>query len=179
MFEDCAAIFAGYGAVDNIVTKCEKIAASLRLEIAKWTGDADVKGKAREGSVSRNSPVVSEADGALSLRSQATLATKPDYYISSQPASLSSDVQLKDYQMIGINWLNLLYNRRLSCILADEMGVYSNLARILWLTRIRIGLGKTVQVISFFAHLKDKGVKGPHLIVVPCVQTGLIPRSCY
>lgn len=151
MFEDCAAIFAGYGAVDNIVKKCEKIAANLRAEIAKWTDSGDVKGKSREGSIPRDSPVVLEADGALSLRSQALFTSgKPDYYISRQPDALSADVQLKDYQMIGINWLNLLYIRKLSCILADEMG-----------------LGKTVQVISFFAHLKDTGCRGPHLIVVP------------
>ncbi|GJE95475.1 ATP-dependent helicase [Phanerochaete sordida] len=151
IFEDSTAIFAGYGTVDSIVTKCEKIAASLRAEIATWT-DGEGKGKGREGSTSsRNSPGVSEAEGALSLRSQAILSsTKLDYYISAQPSALSSDVQLKDYQMVGINWLNLLYNRHLSCILADEMG-----------------LGKTVQVISFSAHLKDKGNKGPHLIVVP------------
>lgn len=150
MFQDCTSIFAGYGTVDTIVTKCEKIAASLKAEIAKWT-DGDVKGKSREGSSSRGSPAVAETDGALSLGSQAALTSnKPDYYISTQPALLSSTVQLKDYQMIGINWLNLLYLKRLSCILADEMG-----------------LGKTVQVISFFAHLKEKGSKGPHLIVVP------------
>ncbi|EKM54402.1 uncharacterized protein PHACADRAFT_97789 [Phanerochaete carnosa HHB-10118-sp] len=150
IFEDSTVIFAGYGTVDSIVTKCEKIAASLRTEIAKWT-ENEGKGKAREGSLSRDSPAVSEVDGSLSLRSQVALSSKkPDYYISTQPNVLSSDVQLKDYQMIGINWLNLLYNRHLSCILADEMG-----------------LGKTVQVISFFAYLKDKGNKGPHLIVVP------------
>jgi SWI/SNF-related matrix-associated actin-dependent regulator of chromatin subfamily A containing DEAD/H box 1 len=150
MFQDCISIFAGYSTVDSIVTKCEKIAAILKAEIAKWT-DGDIKGKGREGSSSRNSPVVTEVDGALSLGSQVALASnRPDYYISTQPSLLSSTVQLKDYQMIGINWLNLLYTKKLSCILADEMG-----------------LGKTVQVISFFAHLKEKGNKGPHLIVVP------------
>ncbi|KAG6832596.1 hypothetical protein H0H92_014432 [Tricholoma furcatifolium] len=30
-----------------------------------------------------------------------------------------------------------------------------------------LGLGKTIQVISFFAYLKEKGNKGPHLVVVP------------
>lgn len=29
------------------------------------------------------------------------------------------------------------------------------------------GLGKTVQVISFFAHLRERNRRGPHLIVVP------------
>ena len=32
-----------------------------------------------------------------------------------------------------------------------------------------VGLGKTVQVISFFAYLKEHGIRGPHLVVVPCV----------
>ncbi|EDQ99523.1 SNF2 family DNA-dependent ATPase [Laccaria bicolor S238N-H82] len=57
---------------------------------------------------------------------------------------------LKEYQLLGVNWLNLLYRRKLSCILADEMG-----------------LGKTIQVISFLASMKEQGNKGPHLIVVP------------
>lgn len=29
------------------------------------------------------------------------------------------------------------------------------------------GLGKTIQVIAFLAHLKEKGVAGPHLVLVP------------
>jgi len=37
------------------------------------------------------------------------------------------------------------------------------------LLRCASGLGKTIQVISFFAHLKEKGGLGPHLVVVPCV----------
>lgn len=35
------------------------------------------------------------------------------------------------------------------------------------ITNVKSGLGKTVQVISFLAHLRDMGNKGPHLIVVP------------
>ena len=34
-------------------------------------------------------------------------------------------------------------------------------------SHFHLGLGKTIQVISFFAHLKEKGSKGPHLVVVP------------
>lgn len=54
------------------------------------------------------------------------------------------------YQVVGVNWLTLLFERKLSCILADDMG-----------------LGKTCQVVSFLAHLLEKGIRGPHLIVVP------------
>jgi hypothetical protein len=53
--------------------------------------------------------------------------------------------------------------------LADEMGtVQSSLLRSYYFPLTPItGLGKTVQVISFFAHLRESGKKGPHLIVVP------------
>jgi SWI/SNF-related matrix-associated actin-dependent regulator 1 of chromatin subfamily A len=37
-----------------------------------------------------------------------------------------------------------------------------------------IGLGKTIQVISFLAHLKQTGNRGPHLIVVPYVQSSVV-----
>ena len=67
-----------------------------------------------------------------------------------QPAMMAEGVELKDYQVVGINWLSLLFENRLSCILADDMG-----------------LGKTCQVVAFLAHLYEKGEKGPHLIVVP------------
>lgn len=63
---------------------------------------------------------------------------------------MAGDVKMKDYQIVGINWLSLLFEKQLSCILADDMG-----------------LGKTCQVIAFLAHLFEQGIKGPHLIVVP------------
>ncbi|KAI0093055.1 SNF2 family N-terminal domain-containing protein [Irpex rosettiformis] len=150
IFEDSIAVFKGYGAVDRIVSKCEDIGEALKQEIAKWTASSDSKGKAKEGSSSPLGTPDME-DGALKFTSRNDLSSDlPDYYIRSQPAALSSDVQLKEYQMVGINWLNLLFTKGHNCILADEMG-----------------LGKTVQVISFFSHLKSRGSKGPHLIVVP------------
>ncbi|KAF8768478.1 Helicase domino like protein [Argiope bruennichi] len=58
---------------------------------------------------------------------------------------------LREYQHIGLDWLNAMYEKKLNGILADEMG-----------------LGKTIQTISMLAHLAcEKGVWGPHLIVVP------------
>ncbi|CCK70217.1 DNA-dependent ATPase FUN30 KNAG_0D04770 [Huiozyma naganishii CBS 8797] len=71
-------------------------------------------------------------------------------FFRGKPRLLSSEMELKDYQQTGINWLNLLYHNQLSCILADDMG-----------------LGKTCQVISFIAYLKQINEPGPHLIVVP------------
>jgi SWI/SNF-related matrix-associated actin-dependent regulator 1 of chromatin subfamily A len=84
---------------------------------------------------------------------------------------------IRRLQLLGINWLNLLFNRGLSCILADEMGESSpGLVRAMqhMLTRMTVlpqsGLGKTIQVIAFLAHIKEEDFLGPHLIIVPCVS---------
>jgi chromodomain-helicase-DNA-binding protein 1 len=64
---------------------------------------------------------------------------------------VNPDLELRDYQLQGLNWLLHAWSRENSCILADEMG-----------------LGKTIQTISFLSslfHLHD--IHGPFLIVVP------------
>ncbi|KAM6931260.1 SWI/SNF-related matrix-associated actin-dependent regulator of chromatin subfamily A containing DEAD/H box 1A [Xenentodon cancila] len=67
-----------------------------------------------------------------------------------QPTVLNSQFRLKPYQLIGLKWLLLLHEHKLSGILADEMG-----------------LGKTIQAIAFLAQLYENGIEGPHLITVP------------
>jgi len=68
-----------------------------------------------------------------------------------QPARLASDCVMTKYQLVGLNWLYLLYKGNLNGILADEMG-----------------LGKTLQTIALFTLLKEKDIEqGPHLVVVP------------
>lgn len=58
---------------------------------------------------------------------------------------------LREYQLVGLNWLMSLHDNCLNGILADEMG-----------------LGKTIQSISLIAHLAGTvGEWGPHLIIVP------------
>jgi SNF2 family DNA or RNA helicase len=69
---------------------------------------------------------------------------------------------LKSYQLVGVNWLKLLYEHEVNGILADDMG-----------------LGKTVQTIAFLAWLStlpavmvsssssSRKKKVPHLIIVP------------
>ncbi|KAF8554163.1 hypothetical protein OG21DRAFT_1497199 [Imleria badia] len=149
LFEDCQRVLGGYGAVDSVLEKCERIGASLRAAIASWSSDSvNSKGKGKEDASKNMSSVIDEAEeGSLSLKSVKS-ATRE--YFAKQPAMLTPGVMLKDYQLLGINWLYLLYKKEYSCILADEMG-----------------LGKTIQVISFFAHLKERGNIGPHLVVVP------------
>ncbi|KAJ3867924.1 SNF2 family N-terminal domain-containing protein [Lentinula novae-zelandiae] len=146
LIDEAVEIFKGYTAVDEILEGCEEIGAKLQSSIATWT-TIPFKGKGKQVDALSESV----EDGALNLRTIPSLKEhRPKGYISEQPASLSDSVKLKDYQLLGLNWLHLLYRSNFSCILADEMG-----------------LGKTVQVISFLALLRERGNKGPHLIVVP------------
>ncbi|KAK9103673.1 hypothetical protein Sjap_020927 [Stephania japonica] len=70
--------------------------------------------------------------------------------IMRQPSMLRAGT-LRDYQLVGLQWMLSLYNNKLNGILADEMG-----------------LGKTVQVMALIAYLMEfKGNYGPHLIIVP------------
>ncbi|RUS30475.1 P-loop containing nucleoside triphosphate hydrolase protein, partial [Jimgerdemannia flammicorona] len=71
-------------------------------------------------------------------------------FLREQPAIVNPDIKLKGYQILGINWLLLLYRKGVSGILADEMG-----------------LGKTAQVISFLGRLYEMGDTGPHMVIVP------------
>lgn len=60
-------------------------------------------------------------------------------------------LELRDYQLDGLNWMAHSWCKGNSCILADEMG-----------------LGKTIQTISFLNYLfNEHQLYGPFLLVVP------------
>ena len=58
------------------------------------------------------------------------------------------EIELKPYQVSGLEWLVSLHNNKINGILADEMG-----------------LGKTAQTIALLAYLNNK--QSPHLIIAP------------
>ncbi|KAI5817376.1 helicase swr1 [Pyronema omphalodes] len=88
-------------------------------------------------------PVDSTADAAdATPQAQAVIKTPVPFLLRGT---------LREYQHYGLDWLAGLYGNHTNGILADEMG-----------------LGKTIQTIALLAHLAcEKGVWGPHLIVVP------------
>jgi SWI/SNF-related matrix-associated actin-dependent regulator 1 of chromatin subfamily A len=139
----------GYEAVDALVARCEELGRPLAAEMKNW--GVDIFGK-KEGelelvSLDHDSGIGTPAtddDGDVIVT-----GSRKSRFIS-QPSIMSSTMTMKNYQVVGINWLSLLFEKELSCILADDMG-----------------LGKTCQVIAFLAHLYEKGIKGPHLVVVP------------
>ena len=116
LFEDCVEIYEGYGNVDKILKDCERIGTELKKAIAAWTKKS--KGKERE-----DSPALRELsdDGALSLVSLSA-STAAGNLLTRAPSLLAPGVQLKNYQLTGVNWLRLLHSKGYSCILADEMG---------------------------------------------------------
>ncbi|KAI8106850.1 hypothetical protein M9434_001504 [Picochlorum sp. BPE23] len=81
------------------------------------------------------------------------LAHSSSEEITEQPKLLKPPpgAKLREYQIVGLQWMISLYNNHLNGILADEMG-----------------LGKTVQVMALIAYLMEKKSNfGPHLIIVP------------
>ncbi|KAB8268807.1 hypothetical protein BDV30DRAFT_217779 [Aspergillus minisclerotigenes] len=154
--DKCMDMWVGYEAVDSLVAKCEALGKPIASEMKKW--GVDIFGK-RDGELELTSidPGASHDSGIGTPASQRSeddsdgpaTGSRKSRFIS-QPGIMREDLKMKDYQIVGINWLSLLFEKELSCILADDMG-----------------LGKTCQVIAFLAHLYEKGIKGPHLIVVP------------
>lgn len=159
-------MFRGYKSVDDVLEGCERVGDQLKEAISKWSHNS-----VPTASTSKEATPLDDIEGALGIDTMPVIEhtdTTSDY-ISTQPALLVDTVQLKEYQLLGVNWLNLLYQKNLSCILADEMGVlvptYSALCVIKsWYAA---GLGKTIQVIAFLALLLERGQTGPHLIIVP------------
>ncbi|OOG00177.1 hypothetical protein ASPCADRAFT_139409 [Aspergillus carbonarius ITEM 5010] len=158
--DKCIDMWVGYEAVDSLVARCEALGRPVAAEMKKW--GVDVFGK-KEGELElvsinpRDTQSQSHDSGIGTPASQRSEddsdgpapGPRKGRFIS-QPGIMREDLKMKDYQIVGINWLSLLFEKDLSCILADDMG-----------------LGKTCQVIAFLAHLFEKGIKGPHLVVVP------------
>ncbi|OQR67424.1 SWI/SNF A containing DEAD/H box 1 [Tropilaelaps mercedesae] len=62
-----------------------------------------------------------------------------DMKVKEQPKIISEHLKLAPHQLIGINWMALLYEKGLNGILADEMG-----------------LGKTIQVVIYSGPQEDR-----------------------
>lgn len=168
--DKCIDMWVGYEAVDSLVKQCEALGKPLADEMKKW--GLDVFGASKDGEMdlvsfgdlskdkesersTRDSGLATPTSTSLSADENTDVDLKKTSKPSkdkfcSQPKIMGDGVILKDYQIVGMNWLALLFEKQLSCILADDMG-----------------LGKTCQVIAFLALLFEQGIKGPHLIVVP------------
>ena len=154
LFKQYVEIMEGFVQIDACLNKCDAIAKDVSNTLAIWRGASaasdSVVGTPRSDGLNDVKVDVNKVSELLKNETDARKRKILGQYIQHQPESLKEGTVLKDYQLLGINWLNLLYSKKIGCILADEMG-----------------LGKTIQVIAFLAHLKERGIKGPHMIYVP------------
>ncbi|CAH0001043.1 unnamed protein product [Clonostachys byssicola] len=139
-------------AIDKVVAKCESQAKMVKGVMENW--DLDTFGHNKRSG--RNSPLADD------LPPTPTSVTSYQYVrppVPSQPDLMSTNCQMKPFQLFGLNWMSLLHTYGIGCILADEMG-----------------LGKTCQVISLMCHLVESYENDnsshdarpwPNLIVVP------------
>lgn len=127
-------VVTGMGEVDKVLNECEEIGRQLSHTMSIWASGAAASassastrpGASGDQEVGMDLVAISEE----TIRTQVETSNNPAVreafkdYIRTQPAGVPSTVTLKDYQMLGVNWLNLLYRRGTSCILADEMGKF-------------------------------------------------------
>ncbi|GAB1736529.1 hypothetical protein NU219Hw_g7676t1 [Hortaea werneckii] len=152
MVESCALMWSGYDAVDELVAKCEDLAKPVQQALKGW-GASQTDGElqllnldeAQDSGIGTPASSLSSED----VSADGSKPNKSKKRFLGQPETMA-DITLKDYQLVGLNWLHLLWRQKMSCILADDMG-----------------LGKTAQVISFLAQLQQDGVDGMQLIIVP------------
>ncbi|KAI2615643.1 SNF2 family N-terminal domain-containing protein [Hypoxylon sp. NC1633] len=122
---------AACDAATTVIDECDKRGKEIRSAMSTWSMD----------------------NNGFPRKDKEELVDMP---ITKKPAMMSKQIELKDYQLVGLNWMNLLHSKGISGILGDDMG-----------------LGKTCQIISFIAHLVETGGDSgtrkpwPNLIVVP------------
>ncbi|CAD0106310.1 unnamed protein product [Aureobasidium uvarum] len=161
----CELMYKGYEAVDELVEKCDNLGKPIADTMKQW--GIDFAAATKDGELALTSLEDTQHDSGMGTPASSTGVVDDDdddivkpktsrpnklkkNIFLKQPTNMSTDITMKDYQLFGLNWLNLLWSKKLSCILADDMG-----------------LGKTCQVIAFLAHLKQTEVPGVHLVVVP------------
>jgi len=146
----CHEMWRGYEAVDELVDQCAELAKPIQQALKGWgVGDGEGELQMMNLDEAHDSGIGTPVSSCPSDDQPASKNRSKGRFLG-QPDSMSSEVTLKDYQLVGLNWLNLLWSKKLSCILADDMG-----------------LGKTCQVIAFLAHLQGLSMEKVHMVVVP------------
>jgi SWI/SNF-related matrix-associated actin-dependent regulator 1 of chromatin subfamily A len=128
LFEQYAEIMEGYVQIDSCLNRCESIAKEVSDTLAIWksAGQSSESTVGTPQSDGLNDVKVDVAKVSELLRNETDMRKRKilGNYIQTQPAGLTEGTVLKDYQLLGVNWLNLLYSKKIGCILADEMGQF-------------------------------------------------------
>ncbi|KAL7044593.1 hypothetical protein ACKWTF_001993 [Chironomus riparius] len=153
-------LLKSYSFIERIVGQQEKPDGSIDY-LCKWESlpyaDAtweDSKLVQRKWQTKIDEFLIRESSKATPSTHCSLLRRRPKFIkVEEQPEYMGIDrgLVLRDYQMQGLNWLNLSWCKENSVILADEMG-----------------LGKTIQTICFLYYLyKTHQLYGPFMVLVP------------
>jgi SWI/SNF-related matrix-associated actin-dependent regulator 1 of chromatin subfamily A len=160
LVESAEDMWDAYSTIDSVVKQCEERGKPMVAGMARW--GINIFGASTSGEVeavtlddsdassSRDSGYHTPRSGLGSDGEDSLRKSSSRMKLLKQPAIMNDDIELKDYQVVGLNWLNLLWQNGISGILADDMG-----------------LGKTCQVIAFLSHLKEQGQGQPTIVIVP------------
>ena len=171
----------GYMAVDDLIRRVEAVGMELLDVVRGWTAAPAPPLPSPTSTTTKTETITDlvkqdiepidvdqeKDDGALHI------VEVDDSVVAGQPDIVAPGIILKHYQLIGVSWLNLLWKKKLSGILADEMVralfyFASKIHKYILTSTLKYqGLGKTAQVIAFLGSLLEKGEKGIHLIIVP------------
>ncbi|KAJ4325844.1 DNA-dependent ATPase fun30 [Neodidymelliopsis sp. IMI 364377] len=162
LVESAEDMWDAYSTIDSVVKQCESLGKPMVAGMARW--GINIFGASTDGEV--DAVTLDDSSDASSTRDSGYHTPKSGHgsdtesgdlrkansrvKLLKQPAIMNDDIELKDYQIVGLNWLNLLWQNGISGILADDMG-----------------LGKTCQVIAFLSHLKEQREGRPSIIIVP------------
>ncbi|EWC45168.1 hypothetical protein DRE_06056 [Drechslerella stenobrocha 248] len=149
--DQCLETWQGFLAVDSLLKSCQELGEKIRGGMEGMGIDvASAESEEGVGIAAAGGENGAGASSGSPMNGHCGLSQGVQNLMCEQPKLMAEDIQLKPYQVLGVHWLKLLHEQGLGGILADEMG-----------------LGKTCQVIAFLALLLEKGVRGPHLVVVP------------
>jgi SWI/SNF-related matrix-associated actin-dependent regulator 1 of chromatin subfamily A len=126
LFDQYEEIMEGYVQIDHCFGECERIAKDVANALAIWRGasqqNESVVGTPRSDGLNDVKVDVAKVSELLRKETDQKRRKILGSYIQTQPSLLSEGTVLKDYQLLGVNWLNLLWSKKIGCILADEMG---------------------------------------------------------
>lgn len=124
-----------YSAVDKVFDECKRVGDELSRIMRIWKAAAQAAKPATSTGTPTNEEQeketgvnFTELNDKLVQESLAKTNVSPhlkeafEGYLHVPPKGVPDTITLKGYQMLGINWLYLLYRKKHSCILADEMG---------------------------------------------------------
>jgi SWI/SNF-related matrix-associated actin-dependent regulator 1 of chromatin subfamily A len=136
LFEQYTEIMEGYVQIDACLNKCEGIANDIASTLSVWRSasmgqDGSVIGTPRADGLNDVKVDVNKVSELLRNETDSRKRKILGQYIKEQPSKLSKGTVLKDYQLLGVNWLNLLFAKKIGCILADEMGEFWAKAKLI------------------------------------------------